>query len=177
MSHICPLPSVGYRRDQFFLNFKVQRKLLEYQMKPINIHASISSHLNSRIGKNIDILEQPDRHIKISCLPRDPFLNRSWHRWNYFHWQIKISKKYEQAITLRPRNIICLHCHWKFTRSAFLFIDHQYTEITYFSFKRLLLTLILVGSFSFSWLNLSSNCIIHIFFQLWHQHSLSNWNS
>ena len=41
---------------------------------------SISWHLHSRIGKN-GSYNRAARHIKISCLPRESSLNRSWPWW------------------------------------------------------------------------------------------------
>ena len=163
------MPSVGYRRVQLFLNFKPKENFSSITLNP----RSIPSHLHLRIRKNIDIVEQPN--TKISCLPRDSLLDRSWNRRNYFHDQIKISKKYKTAITKNSgvKKIICLHSG-NLLEALSSFIDLKYTEIAYFSFKRLLTTLILTGHFHFLHFTYFQT---PYFRPALRRHLFSNWNS
>ena len=69
------------------------------------------------------------KNIKISCLPRDSFFNRSWPRWNYFHRPIKKYQNCKQKHLLKQAT-------WKFSRRTSPFIHHKNTEITYFSFNK-----------------------------------------
>ena len=87
-----------------------QRKLFEHQIKLVNIHASISLHLHSWFGKNC-WHSRAVKLLKVSCLPRDSSLNRSWPRWNYFLRQIKKNLKNisKQLLKTQATCIICLH--------------------------------------------------------------------
>lgn len=89
------------------------------------------------------------------------------HQWN--QGQTKICKKCKQVITQNPGHHLL--AVWLFNWRAFLFYWSQIQENNIFSFERLFYQPNSHGSFSFSALyllfKLYSNCILHIFFQVW----------
>ena len=60
--------------------FLSNNSLLRKKLSPFSKTWSISWHLHSRIGKNCSY-NRAARHIKISCLPWESSLNRSWPWW------------------------------------------------------------------------------------------------
>ena len=60
--------------------FLSNNSLLRKKWSPWSKTWSISWHLHSRIGKNCSY-NRAATHIKISCLPRESSLNRSWPWW------------------------------------------------------------------------------------------------
>ena len=67
----------SFLRIEAFLS---NNSLLRKKWSPWSKTWSISWHLHSRIGKNCSY-NRAARHIKISCLPRESSLNRSWLWW------------------------------------------------------------------------------------------------
>ena len=122
---ICRLPS-----GPLFFNLWVKRFLLKHHIKLVNTFALISLHL-------------------LSLLPQDSLINHSWPWLNYFHGQIKKSKKYKQAITKNSGLVYHLLALGKFTQSAFPFYTSQIHGNNIFFFLKGLPTLIPRSHFQF----------------------------
>ena len=134
-------PSIGYRQVQLFLSTTLNplTSMCQYLCTSIRESAKIMKRRQSRAAK----------HIKIYCLPQDSLLNHSWHWRNYFHGQIKISKKSKQAVITNSGLKKSSACTVEIYPKDFPYLFHKYTEITHFCFERLLPTLILTGHFHF----------------------------
>lgn len=85
------------------------------------------------------------------------------HQWN--QGQTKICKKCKQVITQNPGHHLL--AVWLFNWRAFLFYWSQIHENNIFLLKGYFTNLILMGHFRFLHYICFSNCILHIFFQVW----------